>query len=545
MLEFVAHMSPISNTRKPLVEGPFDLLVVGGGINGTGIARDAALRGMSVVLLEKHDFAEGTSSRSSKMVHGGIRYLEQLRIGLVYEALRERHYLLKLAPHLVRPQAFVLPIYQGDRRGPRTIRLGLFLYDRLALGRRPGKCRMLSAREVIARVPALKPEGLLGGGLYYDAVMDDARLVLANVLAAREAAAGGSGDVALRNYTEVVSIEPGCPSRITARDLVTARTYRILAHHVVKALGPWTDRGRLVPSKGSHVILPQLPLRDGLLLTHSRDGRVFFLVPWLGRTVVGTTETPFNGSPDDLRVEPDEVAYLMEEVRRLFPGVRISSTDILGTFAGIRPLARETGLWGRTSPGTVSRVHKIVIDAEGVLSVFGGKYTTYRAVAEEVVDRIFPGTRSTTSRKPLPGGEAGTWPEYQRLLQPALRKWPLAEIERLFYRYGARLGEVLLLADSHPELKERLSPAHAEIRAEVVHCIRNEFVVYPEDFLTRRTSLRYTLDGGRSAYDAVEQILRENTAVVPPDLDVARRRYFEALGWEDSLRSNVGQAISS
>ena len=536
MIESQADMSPTSNTRPPLVEGPFDLVVVGGGINGTAIARDAALRGKSVVLVEKDDFAQGTSSRSSKMAHGGIRYLEQLRIGLVYEALRERHYLLKLAPHLVRPQAFVLPVYAGSKRGPRMIRLGLFLYDKLALGRRPGKCRFLSQAEVLQRIPALRADGLLGGGLYFDAVMDDARLVVANVLAAREEARTRPDEVVLRNYTELVSVEPGSPSRVTVRDRLTGQISCVHAHQVVKALGPWTDRERLVPSKGAHIVLPAFPMPDGLLLTHSKDGRVFFLVPWLGRAVIGTTETAFEGSPDGLRVEMDEVAYLLEEVRRLFPGVQVSSRDLLGTFAGIRPLARESGFFRGSSPGAVSRIHKIVEEAEGVLSVFGGKYTTYRAVAKEVVDRAFPGTDCTTHRRPLPGGESGDWSEYQRALEPALQKRPLAEIERLFHRHGSRLKDVIELAGSTPGLDERLSPAHAEMRAEAAYCVLKELVVYPEDFLARRTSLRYTQDGGRSAYDAVEQVIRDHASVVPPDLEAARRRYFEALDWEDKLR---------
>jgi glycerol-3-phosphate dehydrogenase len=522
--------------RTPLLEGPFDLAVVGGGINGTGIARDAALRGKSVILLEKDDFAQGTSSRSSKMIHGGIRYLEQARLGLVYESLRERHLLLKLAPHLVRPQVFILPIYAGARRGPRMIRLGLFLYDKLSLGRRPGKCRFLSPAQALERVPALLPEGLLGAGLYYDAVMDDARLVLANAVATVEESSGRADEVVIRNHARVTAIRPGSPCSLTVHDHLTGREDIVQAHCVVKALGPWSDPGRLVPSKGVHIVLPAFPMPDGLLLTHSGDGRVFFLIPWLGRTVIGTTETEFPGKPDDLRVEPGEVAYLLREVQRLFPGLRISSRDILGTFAGIRPLARDSGMLAGRSPGAVSRVHKIIDDGSGVVSVFGGKYTTYRAVAKDVVDRQFPGTECTTHRRALPGGDSGPWEEFRKTLEPETSRHGLPEIERLFRRYGTRLRDVLALSAGDPSLAERLSPAHPETRAEAVYSVRQEFVAYPEDFLARRTAMRYSQDGGRSAYDAVEAILREHAPAVPPDLDAARERYMKSLEWEQTLK---------
>jgi len=541
MLNSSRPMAPSAPPRPPLTEGPFELLVAGGGINGSAIARDAALRGKSVLLVEKDDLGQGTSSRSSKMAHGGIRYLEQLRLGLVYEALRERHYLLRNAPHLVRPQAFVLPVYEGSRRGPFLIKLGLFLYDKLALGRRPGKCRFLTREETLRRVPALRPEGLQGAGLYYDAVMDDARLVLLNALAAEEESRARRSEVVIRSYTEVLSLEPGSPCSALVRDKLTGRTSRVLAHHVVRALGPWTERDHLVPSKGVHIVLPAFPMTDGLLLTHSSDGRVFFLIPWLGRTVVGTTETTFDGSPDDLRVEPDEVEYLLGEVRRLFPGLTIRSSDILGTFAGIRPLARGPGILRGGSPGRVSRTHRILDSANGIVSVFGGKYTTYRSVAKEVLDRLYPGTLCTTHRLPLPGGESGPWEAFERSHRAAVAQVGRSEAERLFQRYGARLTEVAALGREDPSLAEPISPGRPETLAEVVYSVVNEHVFYPEDFLARRTSLRFTADGGRSAYDAVEEAIRRHAAVVPPDLEAARKRYFAALEWEERLRGERGR----
>jgi len=522
--------------RGPLLSGPFDLAIIGGGINGAGIARDAALRGKSVVLLERGDFGSGTSSRSSKMVHGGIRYLEQFRLGLVYEALRERRTLLRIAPHLVKAQSFVLPFYEGALRSARTMKLGLRLYDLLALGRRIGASRGLDRDEVVARVPGIRPDGLAGGGVYHDGVMDDARLVLANILACGEVPGAPPGSVVVRSYAEAASIRPGSPSSLIVRDLVTGEGNEVLAHRVVRAAGPWTDPSYLVRSKGIHLVLPAFPGKDGLLLTHSKDNRVFFCVPWLGRTIVGTTETPFDGSLDSLSVERDEAAYLLEEVRRVLPGLDASGRHILGSYAGVRPLARASGWFASKHPGAVSRVHRIVEDSNGVLTVFGGKYTTYRAVAKKVVDRLYPASPCSTGRLPLPGGEAGPWSEFRKGAAAEIARLGEAEAMRLFDIYGARLRDVLRLADTEPALAAPLSHEHPTTRAEAVYGVLREHVMYPEDFLARRTTLRFTADGGRSAYDAVEEIIRARSPSPPRDLAAARARYHEEISREDALR---------
>ncbi len=520
--------------------------MVGGGINGAAIAHDAARRGKSVVLLEKDDFAQGTSSRSSKMLHGGLRYLEQLRLGLVFESLKERALQLRLAPHLSSRQSFVIPVYEGASRGPKLIRLGLFLYDLLALGRGIGKSRFMMPEEVLGRVPALLEDGLLGGGLYHDVVMNDARLCLANVIAAVETDPAGVR-VVTRNYAEVLEIKPGSPNSLVVRDRVTGDEQQITAQHVVRALGPWTEPEHLAPSKGVHIVLPSLPMKDGVLISHSRDGRVFFLIPWAGRTVIGTTETPWSGSLEDLRVEPEEVAYLLREVRRLFPKLSLSVNSILGTFAGVRPLAKSSRLFGRKGLGNVSRVHKIIQEGS-VLSVFGGKYTTYRRVAKDVTDRLFPGTNCTTHRHPLPGGDAGPWESYLKR-PPGSRAAGLAgdELRRLFHRYGTRLEDVLRQSDADASLGRPLVDGMAETGAEVVHGVLGEFVVYPEDFLSRRTALRYSPDGGRGVYDAVAELIARYAPTPPVDAEAARERYFAAVEWEDSLRrgGDVGQAECS
>ncbi len=544
----MVHRSP-PPPRRPAPEGPYDLAIVGGGINGAAMARDAVLRGLHVCLFEKGDFGWGTSSRSSKMLHGGMRYLEQLRFAMVFEALRERALQLRLAPHLNSAQTFVIPVYRGARRGPRMIRLGVWLYDMLALGRRLGRGRFLSAPEVGDRVPGVLEEGLLGGGLYFDGVMDDARLCLVNVLDAREAARPGQCFV--RNYTEVVAIKETSPLELEVRDRVLGRSYRVLANRVVRVVGPWTDveggagrgeRPLLVPSKGVHLVLPQLEAsalgQHGLLLTHSSDGRVFFMIPWRGKTLVGTTETPFRNSPDHLRVEHDEVEYLLSELRRLFPGRPFPREEILATYAGVRPLARSPILGAGL--GRVSRSHRMVNTGRGVLTVVGGKYTTYRAIAAEVIDRVAPGTVDRQTRtRPLHGGELGDWDAYRSGAGELVERHGEPLVHHLYHRYGSRLSEVLALVDGDASLGERLAPDRPEIRAEVVHGVLREEVHYPEDFISRRTDLRFARGNGRDAYDEVERLLVEHgrsIAAVPPDLDRARESFFAELEWEDGLR---------
>ncbi|HLU49637.1 MAG TPA: glycerol-3-phosphate dehydrogenase/oxidase, partial [Planctomycetota bacterium] len=485
-------MAPVLHDRS-VPSGPYDLIVVGGGINGTAIARDAAARGHSVVLFEKGDLASGTSSGSSKMIHGGIRYLERLDLLLVYESLRERHILVRLAPHVIRPQSFILPLYEGEGRNPRLVRFGLWLYDKLSLGRRLGRSSSLTREEVLARVPELRPEGLAGGGVYWDAVMDDARVVVLNALGAIEEGKRHGRSVLVRTRAEVTEIRKSSPNRVVVHDRLTGRTQEVLGHRVVRALGPWTAPEHLIPSKGVHIVLPAFPSTDGLLLQHSTDRRVFFVIPWQGLTVVGTTETPFTGSADSLRIEEEDIVYLLRELRRTFPKLRFGAEDILGAFAGIRPLARRASRrQDPLDPGVLSRNHRIIDEGSGVFSVFGGKYTTFRAIAADVVDRALGRGRAPTHRLPLPGGESGPWLSFLREVpREAIERWGEAGIAFLYDRYGSRTLEILALCRENPELGEPLLQGLPELRAEVVYGLRREFVVYPEDFIARRTLLRF------------------------------------------------------
>jgi len=520
-------------------EGPYDLVIIGGGINGTGIARDAVMRGYSVALFDKGDLAGGTSSASSKMVHGGIRYLEQIRFGLVHESLRERHILLEQAPHLVRPQSFIIPVYAGSGRGPWKIRLGLRLYDLLCMGRRLGRSRYMGSREVLERIPPLADAGLRGGGLYFDAVMDDARLCLANAIAAREEAGARSVDFQLRTYTEVVEQESSTPIRLHLLDRASGRRSTVLARRVVRALGPWSDPETLVPSKGVHLVLPRQWEGDGLLLQHSVDNRVFFAIPWKDSLVVGTTETPHPDNPDRVRVETEDLDYLFCEIRRVLPQLPVSKSSIIGVFAGIRPLARARGLLAKLAgkgPGSVSRKHRIIEDSRGSFSLVGGKYTTYRAIAKNVCDRVFGRGGCTTHKHPLPGGEEGPLENLiSNFAGTVLENLPAEETARLYRRYGCRLREVVDTSESNPQMAAPLVPGAAELKAEVLYCLQNEFLVYPGDFVDRRTTLRYGADGGRAAYRATEEMIRRHSKSLPADLEAASEDWFHRRDREDEL----------
>lgn len=525
--------------RREPPEGPYDLVIIGGGINGTGIARDAIMRGHSVALFDKGDLAGGTSSASSKMVHGGIRYLEQMRVGLVHESLRERHLLLQQAPHLVRPQSFIIPVYRGASRGPWKIRLGLWLYDLLCTGRRLGRSRYINGREVLERIPQIADKGLRGGGLYFDAVMDDARLCLANAMAAREEAIARSVDFQLRTYTEVIEQESSTPIRLHLLDHVTGRRSTVLAERVVRALGPWSDPDILVPSKGVHLVLPLQWDGDGLLLQHSADNRVFFAIPWKDNLVIGTTETPYPDSPDEVQVESEDVDYLFSEIRRSLPQLTVTKSSIIGVFAGIRPLARGGGLLAKLAgkgPGSVSRKHRIIEDSERSFSLVGGKYTTYRAVAKNVCDRVFGRGGCVTHKHPLPGGEEGNLED----IIDSLAGTPSGdvreeEIVRLYRRYGCRLRQVLDTCGSSAQMAASLVPGSAVLKGEVIYCLQNEFLVYPGDFIDRRTALRFSPDGGREAYRATEELLRLHSRSLPGDLEKAAEDWFTHRDREDAL----------
>lgn len=406
----------------------FDLLVIGGGITGAGIARDAALRGLSVALLERDDFAGGTSSRSSRLIHGGVRYLEHGYFSLVFEASRERRTLLRTAPHLVRPLQFTWPVYRGARVPRWKLRAGLGLYDALALFRNVGRHRGLSRAGVLEGEPALSTDGLVGGATYWDAATDDSALTLANVLDARDA-----GAVVL-NHAEVTGliVEGGKASGVTALDRIDSGTTRIRASVVINATGPWTDAVRkmedpsaakaVLGTKGVHIAVPakRVGNRAAVTMLSPVDGRVMFCLPAGEQTIIGTTDTAEPAHPDQVRASRVDVDYLLASVNGFFPAAGLGARDVICAWAGIRPLV-SSGNSG--DPASASREHEITTGPAGVIAISGGKLTTYRLIAEQVVDRALkrvkkPAARCVTAQRTLPG--ARRTPVFGQLFEPIL-----------------------------------------------------------------------------------------------------------------------------
>lgn len=369
----------------------FDLLVIGGGITGAGIARDASMRGLSVAIVDKGDWASGTSSKSSRLIHGGIRYLEHWQIGLVRESVREREILLRIAPHLVKPLEFTWPVYRGARLPKWKLGVGLTMYDWLAGHRRLGAHRALDRDEVLEQEPALRVSELVGGASYFDASTDDAGLTRANITSAVT-----HGAVAV-DHAKVESVTPasGRADGAMVRDMLGTGSAQVSARVVVSATGPWQAKG----TKGSHIVVPQARVRNrgAVTMISSDDGRVMFVLPSGERTIIGTTDLRTDESPDNVRASEAEIAYLLRAANSYFPDAALTSEDVVETWAGIRPLAAApTGM----RPSSMSREHRISRDAAGVIVVTGGKLTTYRAMAAEVVDLIERGLGRRVERAP-------------------------------------------------------------------------------------------------------------------------------------------------
>jgi glycerol-3-phosphate dehydrogenase len=485
------------------VERPLDVLVVGGGITGAGIARDAAMRGFRTALVERADFAAGTSGRSSRLIHGGLRYLEHGALRLVFEASRERRILLRIAPHLVWPQPFLLPVFAGGRVPAWKLAAGFVLYDALALLRNVKTHRWLSKRALLRIEPGLRTGGLLGGVRYYDAQCDDARLTLANVRAAHQAGA------LVANYVVVESFEVADGRVRGARvlDVMTGARFAIRAHVVINATGPWSDSVRrdgrtlLRPTKGAHVAVPRLRLgnHSAVTLLSPVDGRVMFVLPWGDLAYIGTTDTDYAGDPDGARVDDADVVYLLRSANAVFPAARLQPSDVVSGWAGVRPLLRPPD---QRSPAAVSREHQILEDP-GLLSVVGGKLTTYRAMAAEVVDRtaaVLHGLdgrpippRAPTDRVALPGGETANL----ALLVAELENegLPHATAEYVVRLHGAEAPAVARLARSSPSLAQPIVPGHPALRAQLVHATRRELALTLTDLLLRRTHVFFEVPG--------------------------------------------------
>jgi len=376
----------------------FDVLVVGGGITGAGIARDASMRGLSVAIVDKGAWASGTSSKSSRLIHGGIRYLERGQVGLVRESVREREILLRIAPHLVKPLEFTWPVYRGARLPRWKLGIGLGIYDLLAGRRRVRRHKSLGVEETLENEPALDRTGLRGGASYFDASTDDAGLTVSTI-----AAAVDNGAVAVHHARmDSVTLSGKRADGAVISDTLNGGTTQARARVIVSATGPWQAKG----TKGSHVAVARdrIGNRAAVTLTSPLDGRVMFVLPSGDRAIIGTTDIYTSESPDHVKASKEEIDYLLRSANHYFPAAALTTNDVLDTWAGIRPLAASPA---GTSPSSISREHQISVDPAGVIVVTGGKLTTYRSMAAEIVDVVEKKLgrkprRAPTDEVPLP-----------------------------------------------------------------------------------------------------------------------------------------------
>ncbi|MBW2732774.1 MAG: glycerol-3-phosphate dehydrogenase/oxidase [Deltaproteobacteria bacterium] len=531
------------DTCRRLTRDLFDVVIIGGGITGASIARDAALRGYRVALLEQDDLAYGTSSRSSRLVHGGLRYLEMGQLGLVFESVSERAALARLARHIVRPLPFVFPVYQGDGLPLFAVDFGLWIYDGLALFRNYENHSKLSAAEVGEVLPGLNAEGLKGAVRYYDYQTDDARLVLENALGAMEAGA----EVLPRCRVEKLDYRRGRIVQVLARDRITDEQFTVRGRVFICAAGPWTDEvlalsqrpeGWMRPAKGVHIVVPKsrLPVDEALLVKHPEDGRVLFILPYHERTVIGTTDTDSHEDPGALQASGEDVRYLLATAHAYFPASKLTPEDVISNWIGVRPLLQEED---EGAPSSVSREHKIHVRSDNLVVIAGGKLTTYRRMAAECLDQAerpiimaggpIPRGKGLTSSLPLPGSvglEADH--DLSKMIADLGREVGDAAVgEHLALTYGVRARQVIDLATD--ELCKRVDAELPFIWAEIIFAARFELACALEDVLKRRTHIFYrSRDQGLSIAARVSELLAQE------------------LGWDDVERReqlNAYQAL--
>jgi glycerol-3-phosphate dehydrogenase len=526
-----------SRVPQDIGDYPFDLIVVGAGINGAGIARDAAMRGLKVLLLDKGDIASGTTQWATRLIHGGLRYLEYYEVSLVRESLKDREILLHIAPHLVRPLGFLVPIYDRAKHGPLMVRLGMIGYDTLSLDKSLDNHRMLSAEEALEREPGLNPEGLLGAAFYYDAQVEYAeRIAVENAISARE-----HGAVVL-TYSKVNRLirDDGRVAGVEFNDILGSGTYSARAPVTVNVTGPWVDEvlgettgGRMIGgTKGSHLVVdpfPGAPKNEALYVEARKDGRPYFIVPWNGRYLIGTTDIRYDGDLDRVVADEDEIDYLIDETNYVIPEANLTRESVLFTYSGIRPLPFQP----EGAEGSVTRSH-IVYDhargrgvgtkrsgvgegvprVNGLISIVGGKLTTYRNLSRQTVDMVYQklgreAPESRTSKVPLPGGETQDFDAFAAQFK-ATSGLTEELAERLLKLYGVRSPDVLEMAGDDPSLRLPLGPSakveSGVIGAEVLYAFRREMAQALSDVLLRRTMVGLGPSVGLDVDEAAAQV---------------------------------------
>jgi glycerol-3-phosphate dehydrogenase len=516
---------------------------VGGGVHGAAIARAAAARGLRVVLVERRDFGHGTSSRSSKLAHGGLRYLEHLQLGLVRESLRERNLLLRAAPHLCWPLPFLVPLSGPTPRAGWKIRVGLSVYDFLAGRSSVARHRVVSAAEAEAMAPALVGSGLREAALYHDAGMDDQRIVVELVI---DAAALGATCV---NHAEVTGLIREAGIVIGARIRHEGTERDVCATVTVLACGPWTDAvagprpdgsPHLTLTRGSHLFFRKpLVASAALMLASPDDGRIFFIIPWRGGSLLGTTDTPLHGAADDARPTHDDVRYLLDAVSGALPQAHLRPEDVVAAQCGVRPLVAADDA---ESPSSVSRDWQLDDETPGLLVVLGGKYTIFRKLAERVTDRVAQVVTAMApdravdpepaTPRPLPGAVADFAAfrerEIPRLLALGVHA---ASAAHLVGRYGARTQRVLDAAAGDEGMLRPACDDHPHVPAEAVLAVTGELARTPEDALLRRLDLGWSACGGlRCMLRWRDALLR--AGLPAPQMDEGLRSFEDALARE-------------
>ncbi|WP_420460478.1 FAD-dependent oxidoreductase [Neolewinella sp.] len=537
----------------------FDLVVVGGGITGAGVALDAASRGLNVALIERSDFASGTSSKSTKLIHGGLRYLKNLEIGLVREVGQERAVVHKLAPHLVRPEKMLLPLVEGGSLGKLSTSMALWVYDFLADVEGDDKRVMLTKEETLETEPLLRADILKGGGFYAEYRTDDARLTIENVKTAE-----ANGALAI-NYVEATGFvyDEGHHIRaVRCHDRHADRAFEVSCEHVISSAGPWVDdlrkidksmnNKRLFLSKGVHIVVARerLPLQHACYFDVA-DGRMLFAIPRLRCTYIGTTDTPYKGDPNAVPVYREDVQYLLDATNAMFPTVNLVVEDVESSWAGVRPLIFEEG----KSAGEMSRKDEIFESESGLLSIAGGKLTGYRKMAERVVDRLGNQlhedgeslSKTTTRQIMLSGGPFADFDEvlvYEREIAEQLRAASLAP-ERAGYlvaNYGKQSPTVIAMARERKEGSDVSRLACAE----AAWCIDNELALYPLDWVERRSGrLYFDMPSIAPVLDEVLDAFAEAYGYSEAERERERKRVEDAITWVSTFAPQPAEATTA
>lgn len=541
----------------------FDLIIVGGGINGAGIALEAALRGLSVVLVEKEDIGHATSTWNTRLIHGGLRYLEYFELSLVRESLRERERLLHNAPHLVQPMTFRLPLFEHSKRGPFLIKAGMVLYDLLSYDKTLQNHQMnYLTNTILKENPYLQTEGLRGLATYQDCQITwPERLCLELALTAKNHGA------TILTHSELTGLESAENESITIRvnDQISGTSDLLTGRYLVNAAGPWVDQvlglvderipRKMGVTKGSHLVIKRFHggPQDAFYMEAREDGRPFFLIPWRNYYLVGTTDIFFDGDLDDITVTELEIEYLLKELDFFFPAHDFTKDDILYTYSGVRPLPFEPEA---KKASQVTRRHIIYEHSRAhghrrMASIIGGKLTTYRSLAEETVDVVqkhldLSVTNSPSRNFQLLGAEnISNWPIYfeqkSRILANRYRiSLPVAQ--HLIHFYGSRADVVMALTEDHHELAEQLHPDYPDIAAQIIYAVQNENARTLSDIMLRRTSLGTHAGLGLDCLDRVVQVAAPLLDWDASEQDRQKSLYKNWVG-KHHLMTNLGNQI--